>query len=90
LDSLGIPNANTWFAAHFDPRFLPQLDRDYAQALSKYQSHVTWVMESFAKFDDFALKIQPSETPAALGESGFESLLPRPVDAVKLENYRLS
>jgi hypothetical protein len=90
LDSLGIPNADKWFATHFEPRFLAQLSQEYAPALSKYESHITWVMENFAKFDDFAVKVQPSEMPAPLGESGFESLLPRPVDAVKIENYRLS
>jgi hypothetical protein len=90
LESLGIPNADKWFAAHFDARFLPQLPQDYAKALSGYQSHISWVMGNFAKFDDFVLKVDRSETPRPLGEFGFESLLPRPIDGVKAQNYRLT
>src|SRR5260370_25404357 len=90
LDSLGIPNADKWFAAHFDPRFAAKLTSDYARALSAYQSHISWVAVNFAKVSDFGLKVQPSEMPGALAGSGFESLLLRPVDALKIENYRFT
>jgi len=90
LDSLSVPHADKWFEAHFDPRFQAQLPGDYAKVLSVYQSHLSWVAVNFAKFDDFALKVQPSEMPQPLAASGFESLLPRPVDAVKIENYRFT
>jgi hypothetical protein len=90
LDSLAIPNSDKWFAGHFDPRFASQLPRDYSAALAKYQSHITWVMENFAKFDDFSITVQPSETPSPLLDAGFESLLPRPDDGIRIENYRLS
>jgi hypothetical protein len=90
LDSLGVPGGERWFAAHFDTRFHAKLQQDYADALSKYQSHVSWVMVNFAKFDDLGIAVQPSEMPAPLAESGFESLLPRPIDQVKIENYRFS
>lgn len=89
LNSLGIPNSEKWFAAHFDPRFQSQLSQ-YATALSAYQSHISWVMVNFAKFDDFEVGVQTSETPDALRDTGMEALLPRPLDAVKIENYRLS
>lgn len=89
-DSLGIPNASAWFAAHFDTRFVPKLEQDYVKTISGYQSHISWVMGNFAKFDDFALKVDPSEMPAQLRDSGFESLLPKPKDAVKIENYRFT
>jgi len=90
LDSLGIPNADKWFAAQFDPRFAAKLTSDYAKALSTYQSHITWVATNFAEFNDFGLKVQPSEMPQALAAAGFESLLPRPIDALKIENYRFT
>jgi hypothetical protein len=89
-DSLGIPNASAWFAAHFDTRFVPKLEQAYVKTISGYQSHISWVMGNFAKFDDFALKVDPSEMPAQLRDSGFESLLPKPKDAVKIENYRFT
>ena len=90
LDSLGVPNSGQWFAAHFDPRFAAQLPVDYARALTAYQSHILWVLTNFAKFNDFGLKVQPLENPTPLADSGFESLLPRPVDALRFENYRFT
>src|SRR6266481_5140928 len=90
LDSLGVPNADKWLAAHFDPRFAVQLTQDYATALSTYQSHIAWVGENFAKFNDFGLKGEPLENPKPVADSGFESLLPRPVDPPKIENYRFT
>jgi hypothetical protein len=90
LDSLGVPNADKWLAAHFDPRFAVQLRQDYATALSTYQSHIAWVGENFAKFNDFGLKGEPLENPKPVADSGFESLLPRPVDPLKIENYRFT
>jgi hypothetical protein len=90
LVSLGVPNADKWFQAHFDPRFAAQLPQDYATALSTYQSHITWVGENFAKFNDFGLKVESLENPKPVADWGFESLLPRPVDALKVENYRFT
>ena len=52
LDSLRIPNQDAWFAANFDPHFLPQVSREYEKALRRYQEHISWVMVNFAKFDD--------------------------------------
>src|ERR1700690_1885358 len=90
LDSLAVPSAEKWFAAHFDARFASQLPTAYGDALTKYQSHVTWVMENFAKFDDFAVVVESLPPPAPLADSGFESLLPKPNGTVNVEAYRLS
>jgi hypothetical protein len=90
LDSLGIPNADTWFTTNFDTRFAAKLVQDYVKTISGYQSHMSWVMGNFAKFDDFALGVEPSELPPPLRDSGFESLLARPKDALKIENYRFT
>ncbi len=90
LNSLGVPNADKWFQTHFDQRFGAQLSRDYADALKAYQSHISWVGANFTKFNDFGLKVQPSEMPTPLADSGFESLLPRPVGTLKIENYRFT
>jgi hypothetical protein len=90
LDSLAVPNAEKWLATHFDPRFASQLPQDYTNALARYQSHITWVIGNFAKFDDFAVAVQPLPPPAPPAGSAFESLLPRPNDEVNYEDYRLS
>jgi hypothetical protein len=90
LNSLGIPDAGAWFTANFDTRFAAKLAQDYLKTISGYQSHVSCVMGNFAKFADFALAVEPSEMPTPLRDSGFESLLPRPKGAFKIENYRFA
>jgi len=89
LDSLGIPNAVKWFAAHFDPRFT-QLPADYVSAVTKFQLHVAWVGANFSNFDDFALTAQALDHPEPLRDVRFESLLPKPLDDVKIENYSIT
>ena len=90
LASLGIPNAADWFTANFDARFAAKLEQGYLKTISGYQSHISWVMGNFAKFDDFALRAEPSDPPPPLRDSGFESLLPRPKEPLKVENYRFT
>jgi hypothetical protein len=90
LNSLGLPNADKWFSAHFDPRFAAQLPADYINALANFQSHISWVAANFGKFDDFGLTVLALDNPSPLRDVGFESLLPKPVDNVKIENYRLT
>ncbi len=82
-DSLSIPDADKWFAAHFDPRFQTELYTNYAKLMEKFQSHVSWVAVNFSKFDDFGLEVGPFGSPAPLQDSGFELLLPRPLDTVQ-------
>jgi len=89
-DSLGIPDATSWFTAHFDQRLVPQLEQGYRKALTGYQSYVLSIILIFGKFDDFALRVERSDPPPPLRDSGFESLLPRPKDAIKIENYRFT
>ena len=90
LDSLSIPDADKWFTAHFDSRFQTQLHADYAILLQKFQSHVSWVTANFSKFDDFGLEVGPFGSPVALQDSGFELLLPRPLDTLKVINCRVT
>jgi hypothetical protein len=90
LGSLAIPTSDQWFIAHFEPRSSAQLSQDYAGALSKFQSHISWVAANFSKFDDFGLKAEALDNPSPLHDTGFESLLPKPTDAIKIENFRIS
>lgn len=89
-DSLSIPEADKWFAAHFDPRFQTELHTNYATILEKFQSHVSWVTANFSKFDDFGLEVGPFGSPAPLQDSGFELFLPRPLDTVNVVNCRIT
>lgn len=88
LDTLSIPDANGWVAAHFPAASIAQEQQDYQQALGKFQSHVWWVTGNFAKYSEFALKVEDSQNAKPLSEIGFEGLTPRPKDALKVETYR--
>jgi hypothetical protein len=88
LDTLSIPDANGWIAAHFTVEYVTQEQQSYRQALEKFQSHVWWVMGNFGKYPEFALKAEDSQNARPLSDVGFEGLVPRPKDAVKIENYR--
>lgn len=90
LASLGIPNPDRFFAAHFEPRFATQLPSDYTNSLAKFQSHIAWIAANFGKYSDFGLKAEALDHPAPLAEVGFESLLPKPIEGVTIENYRLT
>lgn len=85
LDSLRIPRE--WLVANFDPHLLPQVSREYDQVLRRYQEHISWVVANFAKFDDFAVNVQPLESPAPINVVG---KFVAPVNAVKVEPFRLS
>jgi hypothetical protein len=90
LDTLGIPDANGWIATHFAAEHVAQEQEAYQQALKKFQSHVWWVTGNFGKYPKFALKVEESQVVPPLSDVGFEGLVPRPKDAVKVENYRFS
>jgi hypothetical protein len=90
LGTLGIPNSNEWIAARFDASHTGEEQQFYQQALEKFQSHVWWVMGNFGKDPNFALKVEESQIARPLSDTGFESLVPRPKEVVKLQNYRFT
>ncbi len=87
LDTLSIPDANEWIAAHFPAERVSQEQQSYRQH-EKFQSHVWWVTGNFGKYPEFVLKVEESQNARPLSDVGFEGLVPRPKDAVKVENYR--
>ncbi|MGB7847258.1 MAG: hypothetical protein WBL63_16710 [Candidatus Acidiferrum sp.] len=88
LDTLSIPDANGWISAHFVADDAVQEQQAYQQALEKFKSHVWWVTGNFGKYPEFALKVEESQNAPPLSDVGFEGLVPRPKDAVRVENYR--
>jgi len=90
LDQLAIPNSHEWLTAHFPAYAVDELQKTYETAFAGYRSHVWWVMGNFAKDPAFGVRVEVSETPKTLNETGFEALLPRPDGEVKVENYRIS
>jgi hypothetical protein len=88
LDTLSIPDANGWIAAHFAVELVAREQQAYEQALKKFQSHVWWVTGNFGKYPEFALKVEESQNARPLSDVGFEGLVPRPKDAVEVQNYR--
>jgi hypothetical protein len=90
LDALGIPDAKGWIMAHFDARDVVQEDASYAEGLKKFQSHVWWVTGNCGKNPAFALKVEDSAIARPLSDVGFESLVARPKDQVKIETFRFT
>jgi len=90
LDTLGIPDAKGWIVAHFSAKDVTQEVTSYAEGLKKFQSHVWWVTGNFGKNPDFALKVEDSPVATQLSGVGFESLVPRPKDEVKVETFRFT
>jgi hypothetical protein len=90
LNTLVIPDAKGWIAAHFDEKDVAQESAAYEEGLKKFQSHVWWVMGNFGKNPAFALKVEDSAVARSLSDVGFESLVPRPKDEVKIETFRFS
>ena len=88
LDTLGIPSAKEWISTHFEKKDVAQEDAAYAEGLKKFQSHVWWVTGNFGKNPEFELKVEDSAVARPLSDVGFESLVPRPKDEVKIETFR--
>ncbi len=89
LDTLAIPNPHEWLTAHLPAYSVDELQKDYELAFAGYRSHVWWVMGNFAKDPAFGVRVEVSDMPKPLNETGFESLMPRPDGGVKVENYRI-
>jgi hypothetical protein len=90
LDTLSIPDANGWIAANFAAEHVAQEQQTYREGLKKFQSHVWWVTGNLGKYPEFALKVEESQNGGPLSDVGFESLVPRPKDAVTIETYRFT
>jgi hypothetical protein len=90
LDELGIPDANAWIAANFKNDHIALEQSTYKEALGKFQSHVWWVTGNFGKNPAFSLKVEESQAARPLSDVGFEGLVPRPKEAVEVQNYRFS
>ena len=90
LDLLAIPQTHEWFTTHFPAYAADQLQKDYEQTFAGYRSHLWWVMGNFAKEPGFAVRVETSQLPEPLDDNGFEALLPRPDNGVKIENFRVT
>jgi len=90
LDTLGIPDAKGWVGAHFAAKDVAQEGAAYAEGLRKFESHVWWVTGNFGKNPEFALKVEEAALARLLSDVGFEGLVPRPKDEVRIETFRFS
>jgi Gram-negative bacterial TonB protein C-terminal len=90
LDTLGIPNSREWIAANFAAADVEAEAQAYQEALKKFQSHVWWVTGNCGKNPDFALEVEQSQLARPISNVGFEGLVPRPKQDVKIENFRFT
>jgi hypothetical protein len=90
LGTFALPNASTWFEANFAPQHVVQLTQDYRKVRDGHLGHISWVLGHNVDTPGFAIKVELSEMPAPPSDAGFESVLPRPVHSVTLQNFRLT
>ncbi len=90
LDTFALPKASTWFEANFAAQHVAQLGQDYPKVREGHLGHISWVLGHNVDAPGFAIKVGPSEMPAPPSDSGFESLLPRPLHPITLRNFRLT
>jgi hypothetical protein len=90
LDTLRIPNVNQWIASHFSPLYAPEEQSIYRRGFETFESHVWWVMGNFGKNPEFFVKAADSQLARPLENTGLEGLVPRPLDEVRVENFRFS
>jgi len=90
LNSLAIPDSDAWIAANFAPKDVATVQNEYRDSLKSSKSHVSWVLGTFAKYPDFALRVETSLTPKPHSDVGFQGLLPSPISPVKIENFRFT
>jgi hypothetical protein len=90
LATFALPNASTWFEANFAPQHVVQLTQDYRKVRDGHLGHISWVLGHNVDAPGFAIKVELSEMPAPPSDAGFESVLPRPVHSVTLQNFRLT
>src|SRR5882762_10678602 len=90
LGTFALPNAATWFEGNFSSQHVAQLSQDYPKVRDGHLGHISWVLGRNVDATGFAIKVEPSEMPAPSSDAGFESLLPRPLLPVPVQNFRLT
>jgi len=90
LGTFALPNSATWFEANFLSQQVAQLTQAYPGIRDGHLGHISWVLGHNVDAPGFAVKVEPSEMPAPPSDAGFESLLPRPLHPVALQNFRLT
>jgi hypothetical protein len=90
LDMFALPSANAWFQANFPSAHVAPLSQDYPKVRDGHLGHISWVIGHNQDAPGFAIQVATSEMPAPPSDSGFESLLPRPLHPIALQNFRLT
>jgi len=90
LGAFSLPNPGTWFQANFAPEHVTQLTGDYPKVREGHIGHMSWVIGHNQDFTNFRIQVSPSEMPSPPSDVGFESMLPRPLNPVHLQNFRFT
>jgi hypothetical protein len=90
LNMFALPSANAWFMANFSSEHVSQLSQDYPKVRDGHLGHISWVIGHNQDAPGFSVQVAASEMPVPPSESGFESLLPRPLHLIPLQNFRFT
>ena len=90
LSTFALPSANPWFEANFSSEHVAQLSQDYPKVRDGHLGHISWVIGHNQDAPGFTIRVETSEMPTPPSDSGFESLLPRPLHPLPLQNFRFT
>jgi hypothetical protein len=90
LETFALPAPGTWLEANFAPQHVTQLIEDYPKVRDGHLGHISWVLGHNVDAPGFTINVELSEMPAPPSDAGFESVLPRPLHSVQLQNFRLT
>lgn len=90
LDTFSLPNSDAWFQQEFAGEHAAKLSQDYPKVRDGHLGHISWVIGHNQAAPGFSIRVALSEMPSPPSESGFESLLPRPLHSISLQNFRMT
>ena len=90
LGTFSLPNPSAWFLANFAPEHRAKLTEDYPRVRDGHLGHISWVIGHNQDAPNFRIRVELSEMPSPPSDMGFESLLPRPLSEVHLQNFRFT
>ena len=90
LSTFSVADPGVWFQANFAPEHVAQLTGDYPKVRDGHLGHMSWVIGHNQDSPNFQIRVAFSEMPSSPSDLGFESLLPRPLNPVHLQNFRFT
>jgi hypothetical protein len=90
IDGFSLSEPEKWLADNFGAEKALQLATEYEGALSNFQSHITWVAESWASNSPLELRVEPTELAKPTVDVGPETAPPKPLAPMEIKSFRFT